>query len=106
MLSSVPGDKYPEVHIRQADKIVHFLIYVPLGMFFCRSALWLSAADKWGFRGIIGTLAAGFAYGASDEFHQLWVRNRTCSLYDWLVDCAAVATGLILFSCLRSRYRK
>jgi len=55
-----------------------------------------------------GSLPAAFvgtsAYAATDEVHQLFVRGRSGSPLDWLVDTAgiAIALGLVL---LRERRR-
>ncbi len=50
-------------------------------------------------------VAAGwsFAYAASDEFHQLFVAGRTCSLADWLLDAAGAGTALLLLMAYEAR---
>jgi VanZ family protein len=40
-------------------------------------------------------LAVGMAYGLSDEIHQSFVPNRTCSLADFFADASGVATALL-----------
>jgi VanZ family protein len=41
------------------------------------------------------------AYGAFDEFHQLFTPTRSCDVFDWLADAAG---GTIAFlACLRHR---
>ena len=36
-------------------------------------------------------------YGASDEFHQLFVAGRSCQASDWLLDTCGGAAGAIFF---------
>ena len=36
------------------------------------------------------------AYGASDEFHQLFVPDRACDPLDWIVDTVGAALGALL----------
>lgn len=36
------------------------------------------------------------AYAATDEFHQLFVEERVCSLLDWLTDCSGAACGILI----------
>ena len=49
-----------------------------------------------GWRGAAWALLAASAYGATDEFHQLFVPGRSCDVFDWLADTtgAALAVGL------------
>jgi VanZ family protein len=88
-LSSIPGDRYPRVDLANADKGVHAVLFLPLGWLFARAAK-ARAAARWR---LAAAVAAGVLYGALDEFHQMFVPKRSCSLADWLVDCVAVAAG-------------
>ena len=45
---------------------------------------------------MLSTLIASL-YGASDEFHQIFVPARTCDPADWLVDTIAALLGALLF---------
>ncbi len=40
------------------------------------------------------------AYAATDEFHQLFVEGRACTLSDWLTDSLGAASGIIVLSVL------
>lgn len=103
ILSSIPGDRYPRVDLANADKGVHALLFLPVGWLFARAA----QAGERGWWRLPAALAAGALYGALDEFHQLFVPKRSCSLADWLVDCVAVAAGASLwmawYRCLARR---
>lgn len=98
ILSSIPGDKYPEVNIPSADKLVHTVIYSVLFLLFFYSLKLQSKSVKLGKYAILfGILFTG-AYGATDEFHQLFVRNRSCDLLDWLADLSGALLGALLIS--------
>lgn len=46
------------------------------------------------------------AYGASDEFHQRFVPNRTCDVWDWTADTIGGALGAALYAGYESRRRQ
>lgn len=70
------------------DKVVHLCLYVVLG----GALAW---ARLRGAKGVphAAMIAAGALYGASDEWHQSFVPNRTPSLGDWVADVAGVLLG-------------
>jgi subtilisin family serine protease len=43
-------------------------------------------------------LLLALAYGVSDEFHQLFVRGRNCSLSDFLIDSAGIYLACFLYT--------
>ena len=66
------------------DKVEHFIAYTAL--WFCiilplRYGHRLSLAKS-----IAIALVLTSAYGASDEFHQRFVPNRSCDVLDWIAD--------------------
>jgi VanZ family protein len=96
VLSSIPGSAYPQVAIPFADKVVHAFLYVPLGYWLARAFIHSAGHKSWG-QSVILPFTIGALYGLSDEFHQLFVPQRTFSLADWATDCVAVALGLALW---------
>lgn len=90
-LSAVPGDEYPDVDYPHADKIVHVLLYAPLGLFLAR------ARGKAVGRRSVLPFALGLLYAATDEWHQLYVANRSASFTDWLADALGVMVGILLW---------
>ena len=70
------------------DKAVHLCLYVVLGAA-------LAWARMRGARGMPHAvmIAVGALYGASDEWHQSFVPNRTASVADWAADVAGVLLG-------------
>ena len=71
----------------------HFGEYVVLGALLF-VALWQTRPDtRWA---LLVAAAIGLAslYGASDEFHQLFVPGRLCDPADWLTDTLGAALGV------------
>lgn len=57
-------------------------------------------------RALAVAIACGSLYGASDEFHQLFVEGRLCDPLDWLVDTVGSAFGgCLCLLALRARCR-
>ena len=85
----------PEVGPRfpHKDKIAHLVIYAALG--------WLvGRALRHGHRlalpnAVVLAIFITALYGASDEWHQSFVPNRTAEIADWLVDVLGAALGQI-----------
>ena len=71
----------------------HFSEYVVLGVLLF-VALWQTRPDA--RRALLVSAAIGLAslYGASDEFHQLFVPGRLCDPADWLTDTMGAALGV------------
>ena len=95
ILSSVPGNRYPQVRWEHADKLVHILLYIPVGFFaviyFRQRQLGVHLA--WMF---------GVFYGFTDELHQLLVPRRSFSLGDIIADAAGVTVGIVVYFLLIS----
>jgi VanZ family protein len=72
------------------DKLQHSAAYAVGGALIARA---LGA----GRRQALLALLLGTLYGASDEVHQLFVRNRHASVVDWLADALGVLAGVGLW---------
>jgi VanZ family protein len=87
---SSQSDPLPELTEHVWDKVLHTIEYVGLAMLVFRAlsgeglGLWACAAL---------TVLIVSAYGASDEWHQLFVPLRSADPYDWLTDTMAGAIG-------------
>ncbi len=46
------------------------------------------------------------AYGASDEFHQRFVPNRSCDVWDWTADTIGGILGVVVYAAYESRRRQ
>ncbi len=106
VLSSIPGNDLPKVGIVNFDKLAH------LGVYACFSFLIVLAfrhQERYPLlsrAALISALVAGSLYGASDEFHQLFVPGRTCDFWDWTADTLGAAMGVAMMVVLDRRARK
>ncbi len=72
------------------DKLLHVIEYGGLGALL---AWGLSSLGTPPLRAFLLALAIASAYGASDEFHQYFVPNRECDVFDWMADTVGAALG-------------
>lgn len=74
------------------DKLVHLLEYVGLGWLWARAArIEWPGWTTWAV--VLSTLAVAVAYGASDEWHQLYVPGRFAEFYDVVADAGGGTLG-------------
>ena len=73
-------------------KAAHFSIYTLLG--FCPS--FAVGKRKLFTLKSLGVILFGFAYAASDEFHQKFVKGRSCEFRDMMIDTGGVTTGMLI----------
>jgi VanZ family protein len=89
LLSAWPNPVGP-LWLRVNDKFVHFVLFAVLGGALGVGRRWSgSTVSHW------TVLAVGLLYGASDEWHQALVPNRTPDVQDWLADAAGVVVGYL-----------
>ena len=97
-LSAIPGTNAPPLYFPGEDKVAHLALYAVFGAALAwgrvRSA---QEGSAW------PVLALGLLYGASDEWHQAFVRGRDPALGDLLADTAGVLLGYWLFSLVLGR---
>lgn len=70
----------------------HFLEYLILGAFLAAA---LSQHLERRRTVLIAAIVLASLYGATDEFHQLFVDGRACDPLDWLTDTAGAALGAL-----------
>ena len=92
-LSSIPGDKYPEIDIPNIDKSVHIVLYFPLGLM---AGLLGIVNNRVKIQDLSLVSSLLFLFAASDEIHQLFVRNRTCDIVDFIFDVTGILIGIFL----------
>jgi VanZ family protein len=73
-------------------KTAHFSIYTLLG--FCAS--FAVGKRKLFTLKSLGVILFGFTYAASDEFHQKFVKGRSCEFRDMMIDTGGVTTGMLI----------
>jgi VanZ family protein len=101
-LSAQP-DPLPAVTGRVWDKALHLGAYAALGLLFVRAFLgegagWLTA--------VLLAFLATSAYGASDEWHQLFTAGRQSAVGDWIADTLGGAIGIATYGVLRLQGRR
>ena len=86
-------------------KAAHFTEYAILA-FLAARALTTSSKDYLRRRWFFISLAIIVLYPLSDEYHQSFVRSRTSSIYDSLIDMSGGLTMLLLYAFWRWRKAK
>ncbi|MFH1198906.1 MAG: VanZ family protein [Candidatus Omnitrophota bacterium] len=82
--SAIPGKRIPKVFNHQ-DIFLHLIVYLIMGFYFAR-ALKKTFPKITPQKIIMLTTIFMVLYGASDEFHQAFVPNRTVSGMDLCMD--------------------
>ncbi|MDX1646937.1 MAG: VanZ family protein [Longimicrobiales bacterium] len=87
LASSVPDVGGPS-WLPLNDKVAHFGLYGVLG-----ATLAFGRHDSGSGIGHVWLLGAGLLYGASDEWHQMFVSGRSPEVADWIADALGVLVG-------------
>jgi VanZ family protein len=91
---SSESDPLPMLTQNSWDKALHFMEYGVLALLLCRAlrgeALGWTAALTLAF-------VVTSAYGARDEWHQLFTVGRNADVRDWMADNVGAAIGLATF---------
>lgn len=94
-LSSIPGSRIPDVGVSFADKVAHVLVYGGLGALCFRGL-----RRSWPLLSIRSTVLAAallaLAYGLTDEFHQMFVPNRSSEFLDLVADLIGGTVGALV----------
>lgn len=95
ILSSLPSQAVPSLGIEYEDLVIHFLVYSVLG--YCLGIALLHDPERANLEMAIIAILLGVLYGASDEFHQMFVPGRFSTISDFLADSAGVLVGVLAF---------
>ena len=84
-------------YFRHLDKIEHAIEFGIFSILLYR-AMFVSFVRIPAVYLLLMTLFASIAYGATDEYHQLFTPLRTPDIFDWLADTVGIlaAQGIIL----------
>jgi VanZ family protein len=88
-LSSLPSR--PSITPRTVDKVLHLLLYLPLGILMARAL-----AGGWqvnSLKTVCAAAAIATLYGISDEVHQHFVPSRQVEVLDVVADAVGAALG-------------
>ncbi len=94
-LSSIPSQSLPSLVLNFKDLFLHFAAYSVFGLLLAHALI--PTAQRLPRKSGWLVILIGCLYGASDEFHQIFVPGRYCTFSDFLADCAGVAFGLFLY---------
>ncbi len=72
------------------DKIAHFAVYGLLATLLCRVGH--------GWRAAFWALLVASAFGATDEWHQVYVPGRAAEVMDWIADTTGAALAVALYT--------
>lgn len=98
-ISSMPNLGDSPFHF---DKIAHFLEFAVFGFLLVRAIYHTAYTLDWKLSYVV-TLGIALFVAAFDEFHQLYVPDRTASAADFMADCAGVVFAVILFDIYRRK---
>jgi VanZ family protein len=109
LVSSIPDVQTP-LGGNYFDKVLHLVMYAPLGFFLTRAFLSVSLLASKGVvysrMGIsIAVAFCAFLYGISDEYHQSFVPGRSSTLWDVLADMLGGWLGAYIYFLCRT-YKK
>ncbi len=97
ILSSIPGDNFPDVEIEFSDKIVHLVVYAILFCLFFYSLKNQSKYVRLRELALEYSFAFTIFFGLTDEFHQYFVPYRSSEFYDWAADITGALTMYLIF---------
>jgi len=103
IISSFPGQNFPEIDITLVDKYVHFVIYFGLCLLFFYSLKNQTKFTKLRSHPFVFALLFTSLYGVTDEIHQYFVPGRSSEVLDWLADTIGALFCLLL---LKIFYKK
>ena len=83
------------------DKVEHFGVYGLLGILVIDAVRRSSTLTL--PKAVLVAILITSAYGASDEFHQRFVPNRSCDVWDWTADTIGGILGVATYTAYESR---
>ena len=81
---------------KHADKIMHFAIYLILGLSFSRALVKGVRPEHVAVRLFLAVILSA-AYGVSDEIHQAFVPERTPEVADLIADWIGATAGSLVY---------
>ena len=95
LLSAMANPPSPGPKFLMKDKLGHWGVYGVLGWLI---AIALRRSHNLSLpKTFVLAILIGSAYGASDEFHQRFVPNRTCDVMDWFADTLGASAAAAAF---------
>jgi len=94
-LSSLSQEALPKLGIEYEDLAVHFAVYLVLGYLLAVGLM--QPAGRRTLEMSIIAVVLGALYGASDEFHQMFVPGRFSAVSDFIADGLGALAGVAAF---------
>jgi VanZ family protein len=91
---SSQSNPVPEVTARVWDKLLHVGEYAALAFLFRRA---LTGEGVAWTMAVLGAVLLTSAYGATDEYHQLFVVLRDGNVHDWIADTIGATLGALIY---------
>ncbi|HWA05588.1 MAG TPA: VanZ family protein [Ignavibacteria bacterium] len=104
--SSFPAVELPKVEIISFDKLVHMGVFGLLAGLCYISLIHLSSDSNFTQNAFLWSAIITIIYGASDEFHQYFVPNRSSEVQDWFADIAGIVIMLLIIKYFLSKRYK
>jgi VanZ family protein len=82
----------PEVTEHVWDKLLHTIEYGGLAALFARALIGEGVGYVYA---LLAAIVLTSTYGASDEYHQLFVPLRSADIQDWFADTIGAAVGAV-----------
>jgi len=102
--SSLENITLPLEAVSFNDLLFHAGAYFFFGLTLTLAAYPWNASLRYSLRGYLIPGIIGSLYGLSDEIHQLFVLNRTCTISDFLADTFGVLVALVAVRwCIKRR---
>lgn len=101
--SSIEKEQITEKLDPYIRKLAHYTLYAIGGILIANYINTYNIKDK---NKIIYSICIGATYACTDEFHQLFVEGRSGQLTDVLIDSLGVATGVCIFLCVITIFKK
>jgi VanZ family protein len=98
---------FPKLGFQSIDKLAHFGVYFILGYLILR-AFSAGARKEINWKKSLLLITLGAVYGASDEWHQMFVPGRQADAADWMADFIGIIFGHAAFRwvSLRAKNRR
>ena len=95
--SSIPGRNIPKINFPNADKVVHFAIFMVFCALTDRAIRFQNRIPFFSKHHLILSVVITVVYGLIDEGHQLFVPNRDANLMDLAADAVGASLYVVLF---------
>ena len=103
-LSSLTGNKIPNLSRYSLDKLVHFIEYFILGFLMIRAFI-DSFPNMNLTKALLLSIILCALYAASDELHQKFVPGRDCDFFDFVFDFLGASSAVLAFTYFKEEQR-